>query len=568
MNLKKSYDAIVVGTGAAGGWAAKELAEKGMEILVLEAGPQLDPAKDFSNHARPYEMKYRGFDRPGERERTYPNQWTANEYSKHLYVKDAEHPYTTPEGKPFRWVRSRFVGGKLLHWGRNARRMNDFHFRAADRDGYGENWPIRYADMAPYYDKVESFVGVAASIENIPHVPDGKYLPPMPLNCGEKIIQKIAPKVEMRVIPKRAAMRTRSIHGLGKCHYCGTFGNGCDAGAFWNSVSDCLPAGMKTGRMTLRPNSVVLKVLVDENGKARGVAFVDRLTKKDYEVRSRAVVLGASALESTRIMLNSVSRFWPNGIANSSGVLGHYLMDNFGGPIISGFLPELMGAEVTNEDGKSGGVDIVPYRNITDRHPKFIRSYTHEGGSGAKRYPGYAASFAGFGTEFKEKVRRHYPAPISFLTLGEMLARWENYVEIDKNVRDAWGIPVLKVHCQPSDNEHEMAKDALESLKALFHAARAEVTSIDVFGRAGSGSKSNVSTPGAMIHEEGTCRIGDDPKKSVLNKFNQTHDIPNLFVVDGSSFVTSGHYGPTLTIGALAARASDYLVDEYKRGNL
>ena len=332
---------------------------------MLEAGKELDPAKDFNQHAFPYRMKYRGFDRPGERARTYPNQWTANEYSKHLYVKDAEHPYTTPKGKPFVWVRSRFLGGKLLHWGRNARRLSDYDFRAADRDGFGENWPIRYADMAPYYDKVESFVGVAASIENIPHLPDGKYLPPMPLNCCEKIIQKIAPKVGMRVIPKRAAMRTRSIHGLGKCHYCGSCGYGCDAGAFWNSVSDCLPAAMKTGRMTLRTNAVVREVLVDENGKARGVAFVDRLTKKDYEVRSKVVVLAAAGWESTRIMLNSVSRIWPNGIANSSGVLGHYLMDNFGGPRVSGLLPQLFGNDIHNEDGNRPVWILLPTEILT-----------------------------------------------------------------------------------------------------------------------------------------------------------------------------------------------------------
>ena len=395
LGTEKVYDAIVVGTGGAGGWAAKELSERGMEILVLEAGPKLDPAKDYHTHTWPYEMKYRGFDRPGEREKTYWNQWTASEYTKQLYVKDTEHPYTVPEGKPFRWVRSRFVGGKLLHWGRNARRLSDYDFRAADRDGYGENWPIRYADLAPYYDKVESFVGVAASIENIPHLPDGKYLPPMPLNCGEKIIQKIAPNVGMRVITKRAAQRTRSIHGLGRCHYCGACGRGCDVGAFWNSVSDTLPAGLKTGRMTLKTNAVAREVLVDNNGKARGVSFVDRISKKDYEARAKVVVVAAAGWESTRILLNSVSRFWPNGIANSSGVLGHYLMDNFGGPGVGAFLPALFGRDITNEDGKSSGVDIVAYRNIHDRHPKFIRSYTHEGGSGAREVSRVCFRFRG-----------------------------------------------------------------------------------------------------------------------------------------------------------------------------
>ncbi len=561
MDFKQTYDAIVVGTGAAGGWAAKELTERGMQVVVLEAGPQLDPSKDFRAHTWPYEMKYRGFDRPGERERVYWNQWTADEFSSHLYIKDTEHPYTTADGKPFQWVRSRCVGGKLLHWGREVRRLSDLDFRAADHDGYGDNWPIGYADLAPYYDKVESFVGVSGSVENIPHVPDGKYLPAMPLNCGERIIQKVAPKLGMRVIPQRTAMRTRSIHDLAKCHYCGGCERGCDAGAFWNSISDTLPAAMKTGNLTLRPNAVVREVLVDDNGKARGVAFVDRLTTKHFEVWGRVVVLAASALESTRIMLNSISRIWPTGIANSSGVLGHYLMDNFGfGPGILGFLPQLIGARVTNDDGKSSGVFVVPYRNINDRHPRFVRSYIHEGWSGAQIFPNYAASLQGFGSDFKKQVRRYYPAIIGFhhVFLGEMLARWDNYVEIDKKVHDAWGIPVLKIHCQFSDNERQMAKEALESLKELLHTAGAEMLSVG----------NDLRPPGSMIHEMGTCRMGNDPKKSVLNKFSQTHDVPNLFVVDGSSFVSSAGYGPTLTIAALAARACDYLVEEYKRGNL
>jgi choline dehydrogenase-like flavoprotein len=447
--------------------------------------------------------------------------------------------------------------GKLLHWGREVRRLSDLDFRAADRDGYGENWPIRYADLEPYYDKVENFVGVSGSIENIPHVPDGKFLPPMPLNCGEKIIQRAAPKLQMRVIPQRTAMRTRSVNNLVRCHYCGGCERGCHVGAFWNSISDTLPAAMNTGRLVLRSNAVVHKVLVDENGRARGVAFVDRLTKKDFEVRARVVVLGASALESTRIMLNSVSRIWPNGIANSSGILGHYLMDNFGfGPGFIGFLPQLAGAKVTNDDGKSSGVFVVPYRNISDRHPRFIRSYIHEGWSGAQMFAHYAAHLPGFGLDFKKQIRRYYPAIIGFhhVFLGEMLARRENYVEIDKHVTDAWGIPVLKIHCEFSHNEREMAKDASENLKELLHTAGAEILSVG----------SHLRPPGSMVHEMGTCRMGNDPKKSVLNKFNQAHDVSNLFVVDGSSFVTSGGYGPTLTIGALAARACDYLVEEYK----
>ena len=560
VDLKKTYDAIVVGSGAAGGIAAKELTEAGLEVLLLEAGPQLDPATDFLTHKWPYEMPFRGFDKPGDRERIYPNQYTSGEYTRRLYIDDREHPYTTPPGKPYRWVRSRCVGGKLLHWGRNARRLSDFDFKAAERDGYGENWPITYAELAPYYDKVEAFIGVSASIENIPHYPDGKYLPPFPLNCGERIVQKVAPTLGlgMRVIPKRAAQRSRSIHGLAACHYCGHCGRGCDIGAFWNSISDTLPAAIKTGRLTLRPNSAVRHIEVDDNGKPKGVGFVDRRSKRFYEAKGRVIMLAASALESTRIMLNSVSRFWPSGIANSSGVLGRYLMDNFGGPGIRGLLPQLRDREPVNEDGKATGVDIVPYRNIHSRHPRFIRSYVHEGGSGARIFPGYARAMAGYGNEFKKTVRSYYTTPIAFNTRAEVLARWENYCEIDKDVVDSWGIPVLKLHCEFGDNEREIAKDAVENLKALFDALGAEHVQVTT----------HILPPGSMIHDMGTARMGSDPKKSVLNKFNQAHDVKNLFVVDGACFVTSGGYGPTLTIAALSARASDYVVTRMKRREL
>jgi len=560
VDLTKTYDAIVVGSGAAGGWAAKVLTEGGLEVLLLEAGPQLNPARDFLSHRWPYQMPYRGFGRPGDRERFYPNQWTADEYTRQLYIEDPDHPYTTPPDVPFRWVRSRFVGGKLLHWGRNARRLSDFDFRAADRDGYGENWPITYAEMAPYYDKVESFVGVAASVENIPHLPDGKYLPPFPLNCGERLVQKAAPTLGlgMRVIPKRAAQRTRSIHGLAACHYCGHCGRGCDAGAFWDSISDVLPSALQTGKLALRPDSVVREVAAGADGQPRGIVFVDRLTRQHYEARGKIIVLGASALESTRILLNSTSRRWPDGLANSSGVLGRYLMDNWGGPGISGLLPQLRDRAVINEDGKSSGVDIVAYRNISSRQPDFLRSYTHEGGSGARMFPSAARAMTGYGNRFKRSVRSWYTTNLGFNTRAEMLARRDNYVEIDRNTVDAWGIPVLRIRARFSDNEFAMARDAVENLQALFRALGAEHVRVTT----------ELQAPGSMIHEMGTARMGADPNKSVLNKFNQAHDCKNLFVVDGSSFVTSGGYGPTLTIATLAARAADYILTQRKRGDL
>ena len=556
---KKTYDAIVVGSGAAGGVAAKELTEGGLDVLVLEAGPKLEPST-FLSHRWPYEMPFRGFDKPEDKDKIYPHQWTSSEYTRPLYIDEREHPYTTAPGTSWIWVRSRCVGGKILHWSRNARRLSDYDFKAAGRDSYGENWPITYEDLAPYYDRLESFVGVSASKEYIPHLPDGKYLPPFPLNCGERIVQKVAPTLGlgMRVIPKRAAMRSRSINGLAACHYCGHCGRGCDIGAFWNSISDTIPAAAATGRLTLRPDAVVREIVVDNNGKPHGVSFIDRLSRKDYQAKGRVIVLGASALESTRIMLNSVSRHWPDGIANSSGVLGHYLMDNIGGPNVSGLLPQLRDREVVNEDGKASGVDIVPYRNIDSRHPKFIRSYVHEGGSGARAFPSFAKSMSGYGQKFKRTVRSYYTSPIAFGTRGEMLARFENYVEIDKDVTDSWGIPVLKFNCRMSDNEREMAKDAIQNLKALMEALGAENVNV----------RDRLMPPGFAIHGMGTARMGADPKKSVLNQFNQTHELKNLFVVDGACFVTSGGYGPTLTIGALAARASDYIVNQMKTGEL
>jgi choline dehydrogenase-like flavoprotein len=565
--VPRVYDAIIIGSGASGGMAAKELTESGMKVLVLEAGPPVDPKRDFTTHRWPYEMMYRGFGPPGWKQNEQWMQDTASAYSRHFYVKDTEHPYTTDPGKPFLWVRARIVGGKTLHWGRLSWRLSDLDFKAASHDGFDVDWPIEYKEIAPYYDRAEEFIGVSGNLDGLPHQPDGKFLPPMKLTCGEQLLKKGSEKTGRPAIVMRVAMLTavkphHQRYGRAACHYCGHCGDGCDVGAMFNSVASTLPVAAATGRLTLRPNSIVRHIIVDPNtGKAKGVSVIDRVTHQELEFFGKVIVVAASTLESTRILLNSKSRQHPNGLGNSSGVLGHYLVDHFGGIGASGYFHVLAGREPENEDGKAAGLFIPRFRNLNKetRHPKFIRGYGFECSAGARMFPGMAKSLPGFGSEFKRQVRRYYTTPVWMTTRAAMLSRFENYVEIDPDgVVDAWGIPVLRIHIQHSDNEREMAKDAAETSEEILRAAGAEVVS----------TGGQITAPGRIIHELGTARMGNDPKTSVLNKFNQMHEVKNVFVTDGAAFVGSANQNPTLTILALTIRACEYLVEEYKRGNL
>jgi choline dehydrogenase-like flavoprotein len=448
-------------------------------------------------------------------------------------------------------------------------RLSDLDFKAASFDGFGDDWPISYAELAPYYDKAEEFIGVSGSRERLAHLPDGNFMPAMGLNCGEQLLRNGAIKTGRTGIPMRLAMLTGAPkahqRGRAKCHYCGNCGDGCDVGAMFNSLSSTLPVARATGRMTLKTNAIVRHVIVDtRTGEAKGVAMVDRVTHRESEALGKIIVLAASTLESTRILFNSKSRQHPTGLGNSSGVLGRYLMDHFGGIGASGYFHTLAGRVPVNEDGKASGLLVPRFRNISreSRHPRFIRGYGFECGSGSRMFPAFAKNpnvTAGFGSEFKKRVRHYYTSPVSMTVRAEMLPRFDNYAEIDPSgVVDAWGIPVLKMHCVYSDNEREMAKDAAETSEEILRAAGAEIVSTG--GR--------MTAPGRIIHELGTARMGSDRKTSVLNKFNQSWDVKNLFVVDGAAFVTCANQNPTLTILALTMRACEYIVDEYKRGNL
>lgn len=562
MQRPKKYDAVIVGSGAAGGMAAYMLTKAGMKVLVLEAGPKLDLYNDFKTHAWPYDEKYRG--RISPRDAHNYKYGFADGYTTHIYARLDENPYATPAGKPFDWVRARAVGGRTLVWGRVALRLGPLDFKAASHDGYGDDWPISYEDLQSYYDNVDRLIGVMGTKEGLPQLPDGIFQPPQPMLCGERILQRGVEKTGRRLIPTRAGVISQKLaHNKYRaaCHYCGTCGRGCDVGAMFNSPTGLLAPAQETGNLTLRSDAVVREVLIDpRTGKAKGVSYVDRRTKRDYEAHGSIVILGASTLESTRILLNSKSRLHPNGLANSSGVLGHYLHDHTWGVSFTGMVKSMKGREIINEDGRPQGTYIPAFRNLdkASKQQKYIRRFGYQCGSGAGIFPGHAKLLPGFGADFKRDVLAWHPALVRMSAFGEVLARRENHVSIDPDLKDAWGIPSLRIDIAYGENEQALTNDAIECAHEMFDAAGVELLT----------ENREMFAPGHSIHEVGTARMGNDPKTSVLNKFNQAHDVKNLFVVDGSCFVSSGCVNPTLTILALAMRASDYMVEQAKRGEL
>lgn len=552
------YDAVIVGSGATGGWAAKELTEAGMQVALLEAGGKLDPA-EYSEHTRTWEMKYRNKQAAPEIEARRPISarcYACEETNAHYFVDEIDNPWTTPSGKPFWWVRGRHVGGRTIMWGRQTYRLSDYDFKAASHDGYGEDWPFSYADLAPYYDVVERWIGVSGSNEGFDQLPDGQFLPPMAYSCGELEMKKAVNKMDRGFTIGRVAILTQNHRGRSACHYCGPCHRGCSTNSYFTSTNSTLPAAERTGRMTLITNAVVRHVTLNDKGLADGVFYFDKETRASREVKGKIVVLCASALESTRIMLNSTDRGNKDGLANSSGALGHYLMDHMYAIGAFGTFPKL--SRKPENAIRPNGIYIPRFRNLHgDKQDKFIRGYGYQGGENTTVWE-HAYAMKGFGKDFKAAVRDDNASRASLLGFGEMLPRWENMVSLDKEKVDAWGIPVLHIDCAHGDNEKAMAKDIVEQAKAMLEAAGAENVTTSTIP----------APPGFGIHECGTARMGADAKKSVLNQWNQAHDVKNLFVMDGASFPSIACQNPTLTMMAMTVRACEYMVAEHKRGNL
>jgi choline dehydrogenase-like flavoprotein len=562
--MAEVYDAIVVGSGMTGGWAAKELSEKGLKTLVLEAGRSITPEEDYVEHVPVWEMPYRGM---GNRKKIRADQpiqgtcYACDEWSSKFFVSDVERPYITPDDKPFRWIRGRQVGGRSITWGRQSYRWSDLDFEANAREGIAVDWPIRYRDIAPWYDYVEEFIGITGQAEGLPQLPDGKFLPPMELNCAEIAVKKAVDKYfgdERRLTIGRAAILTQPHKGRAACHYCGPCERGCITLSYFSAVNATLPAAAKTGRMTLRPYSVVHSLIFDaKTRRVTGVRVIDGKSHAAIEFRGRVVFLCASALESARLLLNSSTPEFSAGLANSSGEVGHNVMDHikYGGA--AGTIP---GLEGFTDSGRRPNISYMPrFRNVKSKHAGFVRGYGFQGhGSQPNWRRGIAQ--AGFGTQFKREMAQPGPWQFSFNGYGECLPNHDNFVELDKSKVDAWGVPALRIHCAWGENELAIQKDMAISGAEML--ATAGATDIEAFTHTAD------DPPGFSIHEMGTARMGKDPKTSVLNSYNQSHDIANLFITDGAAMVSSSCVNPSLTYMALTARACDYAVQQMKRNEL
>jgi len=560
MAENNTYDAIVIGSGVSGGWAAKELTEKGLKVIMLERGKNIEHVKDYVNAGKaPWELPHRG-SKTQEMIKDHPvlnRDYPLNETNLDWWVDEKESPYT--EVKRFDWFRGYHVGGRSLLWGRQSYRWADLDFEANAKDGIAVDWPVRYKDIAPWYDYAEKFAGISGNRDGIAHLPDGQFMPPMDMTVVEKDIAariKDIYKGERHMIIGRVANITQPLPGRTNCQYRNKCWLGCPFGGYFSTQSSTLPAAMKTGNLTLRPWSIVTKILYDKDKKrATGVEVLDAETNKTYVYNAKIIFLNASTLNSTWILLNSATDVWPGGLGSSSGELGHNLMDHHLGVGASG---RVEGYEDKYTYGRrANGIYIPRFRNMNGDKRDYLRGFGYQGGGGRGR-GNTSAEEQTIGVGLKESLTEPGSWTMNIGGFGEILPYHDNVVTLDKNKKDKWGLNVLSIDAEWKDNERKMRVDMKNDAIEMLEKAGVK----DVKGREGDG------TIGRGIHEMGTARMGADPKTSVVNKWNQIWDAPNVFVTDGSFMTSANCVNPSLTYMAFTARAVDHAIEELKKQNL
>ena len=564
------HDVVIVGSGAGGGMAAKVLTEAGANVLILEAGVMFDTARDSKMMAWPYQSPRRGLPIPERQFGEFDAGWGG-------WTLEGE-PYTSAPGDRFDWFRTRMLGGRTNHWGRISLRFGPDDFKRKSLDGLGDDWPITYDDLKPYYYSIDRYIGLFGSNEGLPNDPDGIFQPPPKPRCYELLIKEASERLNIRCIANRLSILTQPLNGRPACHYCGQCGRACAAHANFSSPSVLLPPALATGRLTITTNAMAREVTVDDAGLANGVSYIDKTTGRENHVRGRIVVLAASACESARLLLNSKSNRFPQGLGNSSGVVGKYLTDSTGTGV-TGFIPKMMNGVPHNEDGANGAHLFMPWWG-DNKKLDFPRGYHIELGGG-RRMPGFGTlggvhryngtevgggmlAGGGYGKKLKDDYRRFYGATVSFAGRGEMIPNANSYCEIDPTVVDRWGIPVLRFHWKWSDHELLQVKHMHETFRAIID----QMGGTPLTPMPTAEQQYDIAPGGRIIHEVGCVRMGNDAKTSVLNSHCQAHDCRNLFLTDGGPFVTNPDKNVTWTILALAMRTSEYIADQRKAGSI
>jgi choline dehydrogenase-like flavoprotein len=561
------YDVVVIGSGAGGGTMVQVLTQLGVNVALIEAGPMLNPAKDFKEHKWPYNYDHRGgldggiYDTSKHQPFSF---WSA----PNGYWSIEGEPYTVARGSDFRWFRSRILGGRTNHYGRISLRFADYDFKPYSFDGLGTDWPISYEDVAPYYEKVERFIGISGTKEGIRSAPDGIFQPPPAPRVHEILVKKAGAKLGIPVIPARMAIITKPTNGRAACHYCGQCGRGCiTASNYSSSQVQILPA-LKSGKLKIFPNSMARELMTDGAGKVTAVSYIDKATRSEKQIRCRTVVLAASACESARLLLNSKGPGYTNGLANSSGVVGKYLTDTTGYGL-TGHIPALEGVPKHDTDGFGGMHMYIPWWELDKKDKEFPRGYHVEIGGGygipgVGSFHGASQAHEGYGKPLKQYIRGHYGSTIGLSGRGEMVPNEHSFCDIDPHVVDRYGIPVLRFHFKWSDYELKQVKHMHQAFTSIIETMGGTVVGL----RNPEREESGISVPGTIIHELGTIRMGNDPKTSAVNKYMQAHEVKNLFVADAAPFVSNPDKNPTLTICAMAWRTAEYLAEELRTVNV